>query len=47
MDTCLDPALPSVKSHASGAGGIWVNAVDEWERDSRGNDLKPKQVKAP
>jgi ABC-type glycerol-3-phosphate transport system substrate-binding protein len=26
---------------------IWVNAINEWEQDNRGNDLKPKQMEAP
>lgn len=26
---------------------IFVNELDEWQRDNRGNDLKPKQVEAP
>ena len=26
---------------------IFVNAWDEWQRDNRGNDLKPKQIEAP
>lgn len=26
---------------------IWVDEVDEWEKDNRGNDIKPKQIEAP
>lgn len=26
---------------------VFVNAQDEWQRDNRGNDLKPKQIEAP
>lgn len=26
---------------------VFVNANDEWQRDNRGNDLKPKQIEAP
>ncbi|HBI72412.1 MAG TPA: ABC transporter substrate-binding protein [Lachnospiraceae bacterium] len=26
---------------------IWVDEVSEWERDNRGNDLRPKQMEAP
>jgi len=26
---------------------VWVDAVDQWQQDNRGNDLKPKQIEAP
>ncbi len=26
---------------------IWVNAVNQWDTDNRGNDLKPRQTEAP
>ena len=43
----IDGALPYAQLGLVEFSRIWVNAVDEWERDNRGNDLKPRQVEAP
>lgn len=43
----IDGKLPYKQLNLIEFPRIWVNAVDQWEKDNRGNDLKPKQVEAP
>lgn len=43
----IDGALPYKQLRLIEFPRIFVNEVDEWERDNRGNDLKPRQVEAP
>lgn len=43
----IDGRLPYAQLALVEFSRIWVNAVDQWERDNRGNDLKPKQIEAP
>lgn len=43
----IDGALPFDQFNLVEFSRIWVNAVDTWQQDNRGNDLKPKQVEAP
>jgi ABC-type glycerol-3-phosphate transport system substrate-binding protein len=43
----IDGALPYSQLNLIEFSRIWVNEVKDWERDNRGNDLKPKQVEAP
>lgn len=43
----VDGVLPYYQLNLVEFSRIWVNGVTEWERDNRGNDLKPKQVEAP
>ena len=43
----IDGELPYYQLSLVEFSRIWVNAVNEWERDNRGNDLKPRQVEAP
>lgn len=43
----IDGALPYKQLDLVEFSRIWVNAVEDWQTDNRGNDLKPKQVEAP
>ncbi len=43
----VDGSLPYKQLNIIEFSRIWVDAVDEWEQDNRGNDLKPKQIEAP
>lgn len=43
----IDGVLPYEQLSMIEFSRIWVNAVDEWQTDKNGNDLKPKQVEAP
>lgn len=43
----IDGALPYKQLNLIELSRIWVNEVDTWEQDNRGNDLKPKQVEEP
>ena len=43
----IDGALPYNQLNLVEFSRIWVNAVNEWQQDNRGNDLKPKQIEAP
>ncbi|HWT76668.1 MAG TPA: extracellular solute-binding protein [Mobilitalea sp.] len=43
----IDGTLPYNQLNLVEFSRIWVNAVDQWERDNRGNDLKPQQIEAP
>lgn len=43
----IDGELPYTQLNLVEFSRIWVNAVEEWEVDNRGNDLKPSQVEQP
>ncbi len=43
----IDGMLPFSQLDLVEFSRIWVNESETWERDNRGNDLKPKQVEAP
>lgn len=43
----IDGELPYYQLSLVEFPRIWVNAVDVWEQDNRGNDLKPRQIEAP
>lgn len=43
----IDGELPYKQLDLIEFSRIWVNGVKEWEKDNRGNDLKPAQVEAP
>lgn len=43
----IDGELPYKELNLIEFSRVWVNAVSSWEKDNRGNDLKPKQVEAP
>ncbi len=43
----IDGELPFAQLGLVEFSRIWVNETDTWQRDNRGNDLKPKQVEAP
>lgn len=43
----IDGALPYNQLDLIEFSRIWVNRVENWERDNRGNDLKPLQEEAP
>lgn len=43
----IDGELPYTQLNMVELSRIWVNAVAEWDRDNRGNDMKPKQIEAP
>lgn len=43
----IDGKLPYTELNLVEFSRIWVNAVDTWEVDNRGNDLKPSQVEKP
>ena len=43
----IDGALPYTQLDLIEFSRIWVNGVNEWAQDNRGNDLKPKQIEAP
>ncbi len=43
----IDGELPFSQLDVVEFTRIWVNGVEEWDKDNRGNDLKPKQVEAP
>ncbi|HEX3078492.1 MAG TPA: extracellular solute-binding protein, partial [Lachnospiraceae bacterium] len=43
----IDGELPYTQLNLVEFSRIWVNAVDDWEKDNRGNDLKPSQIEAP
>lgn len=43
----IDGALPYSQLDLIEFSRVWVNAVETWQTDNRGNDLKPKQVEAP
>ncbi|MHB8130473.1 MAG: extracellular solute-binding protein [Mobilitalea sp.] len=43
----IDGLLPYEQMNLIEFSRIWVNKVEEWEQDNRGNDLKPKQIEAP
>ncbi len=43
----IDGALPYAQLNLIEFSRIWINAVEEWDQDNRGNDLKPKQIEAP
>lgn len=43
----IDGALPYYQLGLVEFSRIWVNAVDQWDVDNRGNDLKPQQIEAP
>lgn len=43
----IDGDLPYYQLGLVEFSRVWVNAVEQWEVDNRGNDLKPQQVEAP
>ena len=43
----IDGELPYNQLKLIEFSRIWVNAVTAWEKDNRGNDLKPTQAEAP
>lgn len=43
----IDGELPYTELNLIEFSRIWVNAVDKWEVDNRGNDLKPSQIEQP
>ncbi|NLN64365.1 MAG: extracellular solute-binding protein [Clostridiaceae bacterium] len=43
----IDDQLPYAQLGLVEFSRVWVNAVEQWEQDNRGNDLKPQQIEAP
>lgn len=43
----IDGELPYSQLNLVEFSRIWVNGVEEWDKDNRGNDLKPRQIEAP
>lgn len=43
----IDGALPYSQLNLIEFSRIWINTVKEWDKDNRGNDLKPKQIEQP
>lgn len=43
----IDGELPFAEAGNLAFSRVWVNEQDEFERDSRGNDLRPRQIEAP
>lgn len=43
----IDGELPYNELDLIEFSRVWVNSVTTWQRDNRGNDLKPTQVEAP
>lgn len=43
----IDGKLPYSELMMVEFSRIWTNQVDVWERDNKGNDLKPKQIEEP
>lgn len=43
----IDGVLPYSQLNLIEFSRIWVNAVSEWDKDNRGNDIKPSQIEAP
>jgi len=43
----IDGQLPYEQLNMVEFPRVWVNAIDQWEQDNQGNDLKPSQIEKP
>lgn len=43
----IDGELPFSQLDLVEFSRVWVNNTGEWDKDNRGNDLKPRQIEAP
>jgi ABC-type glycerol-3-phosphate transport system substrate-binding protein len=43
----IDGELPYSQLALVEFSRVWINEIEEWEKDNQGNDLKPRQVEKP